>query len=260
MLFWLKKTLTLLVLPLPVALGLGSVGIVLLWTKRGQRLGRLLCSVAVVVLLLAANKGVALLLMQPLESQYAAIPEVADVNLLPAELQQCRAVAVLGGGHSISSGMSHVNQLSTASMGRIAEAVRIHRLLPNARFIVSGHATGPMTHARVLGAAAISLGVPANQVVYLDTARDTEDEAQQLAKTLGQDAVALVTSASHMPRAMRLCKTFGVRAVPCPAEFLVKPGADTGLALVSWDLGALERSSRALREHVGTLWLTLRGK
>jgi uncharacterized SAM-binding protein YcdF (DUF218 family) len=260
MLFWLKKTLTLLVLPLPVALAMGSVGAALLWTKRGHRLGRLLCTLSAVVLLLAANKGVALLLMRPLESHYSAIPEVTAVHQLPAELQQCRAVAVLGGGHSISPALSHLNQLSAASTSRIAEAVRLYRLLPNAKFIVSGHATGPMTHARVLGAAAISLGIPADKVVYLDTTRDTEDEAQQLAHILGDDAVALVTSASHMPRAIRLCKAVGIRAVPCPAEFLLRPGADTGLQLISWDLSALERSSRAIREHVGALWLTVRGK
>jgi hypothetical protein len=39
---------------------------------------------------------------------------------------------------------------------------------------------------------------------------------------------------------------------------MARPGADTGWQLVAWDLGALERSTKAIHERLGLLWVRLR--
>jgi uncharacterized SAM-binding protein YcdF (DUF218 family) len=262
MLFWPKKILTLFFLPLQFAIIAGVLGLILLHLRRRERLARILLTAAITALVLFSNKGVARALIGPLESRHPAAPEFSPNAPLPPDLAACRYVAILGGGHGESPALSRINQLSPAALARLAEGIRIFRQLPpDARFVVSGHAgEGNTTHARILAEAAISLGVPASRILQLDTPRDTHDEATALRALAGDSPVALVTSAWHMPRAMDLCNGAGLRAVPCPADFMLKPGADTGLELFLFDLGSLERSTKAIREYLGLLWSSARGQ
>jgi uncharacterized SAM-binding protein YcdF (DUF218 family) len=261
MLFWLKKTLTLPFLPLQFALMAGTIGLVLLfWTKR-QKTGRALVTAAVLALAFFSNKGVARFLIAPLESHSIAIPEASVRSELPAPVQACRTIVVLGGGHSDSPTLSHVNQLSSSALARLTEAVRLARLLPEAQVIVSGY-NGPkkLSHAQILAEAAISLGLAPERIVRLDTTRDTHDEALELSRRLGPEHFLLVTSAWHMPRSIALCEKAGLHPIAAPADFMLKPEADTGWDLMTWDLGALERSTKAIHERLGLLWSRLRGQ
>ena len=259
MLFWLKKALTLPFLPLYFSLFAGLIGTVLLWSKR-QKTGRVLVTAAVLTLVVFTNKGVALLLLAPLETQYAAIPEAQVARNLPVQVLACHTIVVLGGGHSDTTELSRVNQLSTSSLSRLTEAVRLARLLPDAKLIVSGY-NGPnhLSHAQILAEAALSLGVAPDRIVRLDTTRDTDDEARELAQRLKGEPFLLVTSAWHMPRAMALCEKVGSHPVAAPADFMLRPGADTGWSLLAWDIGALERCTKAIHERLGLLWARLRG-
>jgi uncharacterized SAM-binding protein YcdF (DUF218 family) len=260
MLFWLKKVITVPFLPLYFVLCTGLLGSLLLWTKR-QKLGRALVTASVLSLMIFANKGVALLLLAPLETRYAAIPEARATSDLPAPVTTCRTIMVLGGGHSDTTELSRVNQLSTAALSRLAEAVRLARLLPDAKLIVSGY-NGPdhPSHAQILAEAALSLGVAPERIIRLDKTRDTDDEAQELARLVGHEPFLLVTSAWHLPRAMALCKRAGLNPIAVPADFMLRPGTDTGWELVAWDLGALERSTKAIHERLGLLWARLRSR
>lgn len=261
MLFWLKKLLTLPFLPLYFTLIVGTAGVILLLCTKRQKLARVLVTIAVLALASFANKGVALLLIAPLENQYAAIPEARATADLPPSIIACRAVVVLGGGHSDSPGLSRVNQLSTSALARLTEGVRLARLLPDAKLIVSGY-NGPrqFSHAQILAEAAQSLGVANTRIIRFDQTRDTDDEAQELARQLGREPFLLVTSAWHMPRAMALCEKAGLHPIAAPADFMLRPGADTGWDLVAWDLGALERSTKAIHERLGLFWAHLRGR
>jgi uncharacterized SAM-binding protein YcdF (DUF218 family) len=261
MFFWPKKILTLLVLPLHFALIVGGIGAALLLLRRREKLARGLVCAAIAVLAISSNKGVAAWLIAPLESRYPAVPELRAGGPLPADLAACRAVVVLGGGHGESTMLSRVNQLSPFAVTRLAEAIRLLRMLPpETRLVVSGHAgENKTTHAQVLAEAAISLGVASERIVRLDTPRDTADEAAAIRAELGEVPFALVTSAWHLPRAMALCRGAGLRPVACPADFMLKPGADRGAGLLLFDLGSLERSTKAIRERVGLIWARLRG-
>jgi uncharacterized SAM-binding protein YcdF (DUF218 family) len=262
MFFWPKKIIALFFLPLHFALIAGTLGLILLHLRRRERLARLLLTASIAALVLFSNKGVASLLLGPLESRYPAIPESTTSAQLPPDLAACRYIVVLGGGHARSPSLSRVNQLSTASSSRLTEAIRIFRQLPpDARLVVSGHdGDENISHAQVLAEAAISLGVPADRIVRFDQTRDTHDEALALRALVGDAPVAVVTSAWHMPRTMNLCVGASVRAIPCPADFMLKPGADTGTDYLLFDIGALERSTKAIREYLGLLWTSLRGQ
>ncbi|MFT3782226.1 MAG: ElyC/SanA/YdcF family protein [Nibricoccus sp.] len=261
MLFWLKKAATIPFLPLPLTLMLAGVGTVLMFSKKRQKLARCLVALAFTTLLAFSNKGVARLLIAPLESQSVAIPEARTSEDLPSHVRACRTIVVLGGGHGESEGMSRINQLSSSALARLTEAVRLARLLPSAKLVVSGyvgHKT--ISHAQVLSEAAQSLGISPARIIRFDQTRDTHDEALAIAEQVGQEPFLLVTSAWHMPRSLALCKKIGLHPIAAPSDFMLHKDSDTGWALLAWDIGALERSTKAIHEYLGLLWTKLRGQ
>jgi uncharacterized SAM-binding protein YcdF (DUF218 family) len=133
---------------------------------------------------------------------------------------------------------------------------------PEATLLVSGPAAGSgATHASVLAAAAVSLGIDPRRIVQIDTARDTDDEVQEIKLRLGPNhPFALVTSAWHMPRAVALLRRAGLEPLPCPADFLSRSNADVRAADWLFDVSGLEHSTWAVYERLGTTWARWQGK
>jgi uncharacterized SAM-binding protein YcdF (DUF218 family) len=257
--FWLKKALSPLVLPLQLSLLAGVIGVYLLWRRRRERTGKLLVTLAMLVLVIASNKQAGRAFIAPLEQHYPALPDFADASQLPPRLAACRYVVVLGGGHGDVDELSSVNKLSTAAISRLAEGIRLWRLLPDAKLVTTGHGNpGRPDHSEILARAAVSLGVPRERILQVNQARDTEEEAVGLKHMLGDAPFVLVTSATHLPRAVALCKRQGLDPLPAPADFLIKSEAfqpgDLG-----WDISGLERTTRGVYERIGLLWSRLRG-
>lgn len=263
MLFWLKKAVSFWLMPLPLSVALMAAGLLLLRSIRWPRAGRRLLITGFLLLFVLSNKQVGQALLRPLESQYAAQPELSSGQPLPARLAACQAIVVLGGGHSDQAGLSALNQLSSSSLFRLAEGVRLARLLPDATLIVSGPRSvkNSPTHASVLAAAAVSLGIDPRRIVQIDTARDTDDEVQAVKQRLGDHTpFALVTSAWHMPRAMGLMRRAGLAPLPCPAGFISRANGETHASDWLFDLSGLEQSNWAIYERLGTAWAKLQGK
>jgi len=257
--FWLKKVVSFWLMPLPLCMALLLCGLLVVRRSGRQRLGRGLIAAAAVLLLLFSNNFVSIRLLRPLESRYPAIPELAAGLPLPPPLAGCRFIAVLGSGNSEMPGVSATGRLSESGLGRIVEAVRLMRVLPGAQLLVSGPGEpGHPSHAAVLAAAAESLGIEPSRITLIDSARDTEDESVAVAGIAGGARVALVTSAWHMPRAATLFRKAGVDFVPCPADYGSRGELRFGWSDLTWDTGSLERSTRAVHEWIGLIWLRLR--
>ncbi len=261
--FFLKKLVGYLLMPVPFATALILTGFALRLLKRAPRWRRGLVAAGAGWLVLMGNNGVANLLVRPLERQFPAVPELAAETPVPPALAACRLVVVLGSGHADSPALSANNQLSPNGLARLTEGVRLLRELPGARLAVSGPGRpGRPTHAEVLARAAVELGVARERIVLIDTARDTEDEAAAVKKIANGAPVALVTSAWHLPRAVALFRHVGVNTLPCPADFTAAPvpGGEGLWPYLTWDPSALQRSTWAMRERIGWLWVWLRGK
>jgi uncharacterized SAM-binding protein YcdF (DUF218 family) len=259
--FWLKKFFSPFLFPLQFALLAGVTGVVLAWSRRWPRTGRTLLTAAVLVLLVASNKWVSGRLIAPLESSYPAIGDFQLGQQLPPALAACQYVVVLGGGHDDSVIRPALSQLGTSARARLTEGVRLLRLLPAARLVVSGPGDfGGSPHARVLADAAVSLGVDRARIRLIDDAHDTEEEAARLREVLGNAPFALVTSAWHLPRAMALCTAQGLHAMPCPADFLYSTPAHWHRSDFTWDVPSLERTTAVVHEYLGRWWARLRGK
>ena len=250
--FFFKKIVTPLFYPLTLCLILATAGLFLLWFTRRQRSGRILVTAGFILLAVTSAGPVSDRILAPLERSFA-----------PFEASQERVpwVVVLGGGHTSDPILPVTSRISPESLNRLTEAIRIYRGLPGSKLILSGGAVfDPASEAEVFHQTARAIGIPERDLVLSDRARDTEEEARFIREMVGDDPLVLVTSASHMPRAVALFRKQGMNPIPAPAAHLVKrrPG------LVPEDFYpsamALLKAQTAVREHLGMTWLKLSGR
>jgi uncharacterized SAM-binding protein YcdF (DUF218 family) len=263
MFFWCKKVVGFWLMPLPFSIVLIVTGLLLLRFTRRRNLGRIMAVCGGVWLLACGNVGFGTWLVRGLEGQFPAQPVLTAESPPPPALARCHFVAVLGGGHCVQAGWSANQQLSASALARIVEGVRLVRQLPHAKLVVSGprdDREGGPTHAAILHEVAVALGVPDGSIIQIDTARDTEQEALALRGVVGGAPVALVTSAWHLPRAMALCRVQGLDVLACPTDYAARPPRLRPVDFLSWNLGGLERSTKAVYEYIGASWSRLRGR
>ncbi|MEY4489921.1 MAG: hypothetical protein RIQ79_2429 [Verrucomicrobiota bacterium] len=266
--FALKKIVGFLLMPLSLSLLLVCLGLLLLALRR-RRAAWLGFGLGLSVLLLTSNRAVSTLLCASLETRYAPAPLVLSAEI-PSVLNPCDYIVVLGSGHGDAKGLSAAQRLCDSARARLMEGLRLARLLPDTRLVVSGPRMSragtqiddnSQTHARVLADAAVELGFPRERILEIDTARDTAEETAAIAKLAGKHRIALVTSAWHLPRAMRLARHEGLNAVACPSDYLGRSEPEFPLvAWVSWDADSLNNSTRAWREYIGLAWTSITGK
>jgi uncharacterized SAM-binding protein YcdF (DUF218 family) len=263
MFFWLKKLIGYWIQPVSAILALLVVGVLLLRSNnpRRARIGRVLIMSATIALGLLSNKLISIALLRPLETKYAAIPDYPNRAAIPAKLRDCRYVVVLGAGNGNTPGLAALDELSTSARARITSAVRVLQLVPDAQLIVSGPADpGYPTHATVLERSAISLGVDPHRIERIEHARDTEEESLAVKQGVGSASVVVVTSAWHMPRAVALFRSAGLDPIPCPTDYGSQWDGRFHWRDLLWDFESLERSTCAIRERAGYIWISLRGK
>lgn len=239
-----------LLMPLPLLLGLLCVGLLLIGAGR-RRSGLGAAALALVLLLLASTAPVANRLLAPLEAEYAAKPELTQ----KADIE---AVVVLGGGWQPDTSRSITGKLSESSAIRLLEGVRLWRQRPELPLVVTGASrqANRLPVARGYARAAVALGVPGERLVVLDTPTDTGQEARAALEALGEGtALVLVTSASHMPRAMAHFRAAGLAPVAAPTHYLV--ATDSPSVLSDWVPSArhLRKTERVLYEAMGKLAL-----
>lgn len=263
-------------MPLPLGLGLLSLGILLVLLRRRGG-GWPFIALGWLVLLIASNRGISVALTSSLENTFPPVPAVAASDW-PEALRTASFVAILGSGHGDAAGLAAGQRLSPSARARLIEGVRIATALPDTWLVTTGPlgqsslagdttesteaARGSeshvISHARALADAAVELGFPRERIVEIDRPRDTAEEVAALRQLVGEERVALVTSAWHLPRAMRLGEAEGLAAFPCPADYLGSRDARIARsAWITWDVDSLANTTRAWREYLGKAWAAL---
>jgi uncharacterized SAM-binding protein YcdF (DUF218 family) len=111
------------------------------------------------------------------------------------------------------------SQISGESLVRLAETIRIYRKIPGSKIILSGGAVfEPCPEANTLFKVAQILNVHSSDTILDKDSRDTEEQVKRIRSIVGDDPFVLVTSASHMPRSIALCKKLGLAPIPAPAK------------------------------------------
>lgn len=249
MMFALKKTLGALLLPLPFTLLIIGIGLLLCWFSRWQKTAKGLISLGWLALLLLSLQPVADRLLQPLEAHYPTWHGTPHAS----------HIVVLGGGYTWNPQWAPGSNLLNNNLPRVTEAVRLWLANPGATLIFTGAAIqgNPVSAAQASAWVAESLGVPRHAIVVLDSPKDTHQEAIATAQYLGDKPFLLVSSASHLPRAMIYFQRQGLHPFPAPANQLA-----ISTPLNPWEHAIpapvwLQHSDRVVYERLGRLWQRL---
>ncbi|HEX2657598.1 MAG TPA: ElyC/SanA/YdcF family protein [Polyangia bacterium] len=248
---FLKKLISYCLQPFPLSLTLLILGATLLWFLSRQRLGRILVTVAVGLLLFISWEPTSHWILTPL-SQYPPLTQPA------VTAAGARWVVVLAGGYDPSPGLPPTSRLSGATLERLVEGIRIHRALPGSKLLMSGGMIpgheGEVAESEIMVQAAEVLGVPRAETAQENRSLDTRDEALFVRDLIGNDRFVLVTSIMHLPRSMKLFQKVGMAPIPAPAGY----GSDAISLAPSVSQVALVEAAQ--HEYFGTWWSRLRGQ
>lgn len=247
--FLLRRVAATVLMPLPLLLLLAAVGFVLWARGRRRRLGMALVGFSLVTLGVLSLPPVAQALVRNRERQYPTFPgDSVDY------------VVVLGSGHVSDTTVSVVSRLSGTAIYRLVEGVRIATAQPWATLVLSGYGgPDPRSNAEAYQDVAVSLGFPRERTFLEPRPRTTEEESAYLEPVLEGHPFALVTSASHIPRATALFRARGLDPIPAPTGFLSPrlPGLRAG-DLVPNE-GALTIARFWWYEVLSSAWARIRG-
>ena len=225
--------------PASLAAGLVVAGVLALVGLR--RLARLVVVLAIAQLLLLSLPPVSEALMASLQDQARAEAKTAAACCYDA-------IVVLGGGIGPAEPPNIPEPHLTDSADRIWHAARLYHRGLAPRIVVSGGGRGPMSEADAMRLFLTDLGVPSQAIVIEGASLNTIENIRYVRNLVKDGRVALVTSASHMPRALRLARIAGLNVAAFPTDW--GPPPEAAGSWKNWipSLGALSVSTIALME------------
>jgi uncharacterized SAM-binding protein YcdF (DUF218 family) len=235
-----KTVTSILVAPLAIAMLIAAAGLLIGNRPRGRRW--LLISAALLAYC-GSTSIVGDALLGPLEHQYAPLRFDHPVS---------QTILVLGSGYQPHDAVPITAALDKDGLVRLVEGVRLAHRDPSIRLIVSGGAA-PGDFVPALGYAELArdLGVESSRLVIVSSPQNTAEEARAIVKLLGHTPFVLVTSAYHMPRAIRQMMKAGASPIPAPTGQLT--GGAKAYGWRSWmpTSDGLGKCERALHEYLG---------
>jgi len=249
--FLAKKVISRFFFPVPLSLELLFLGLFLLWFTRRQRAGKTLVTCGALLVAALSNNFISTALISPLEHRYPQLV-VAPAG---AEAPSITYILVLGAFATDDPEVPVTSRISPHLLAHLMEAVLLQREIPGSKLILSGGNDPAEGMAKI----ARGVGVNAQDILRLAEPRDTEEESQQVVPLVGRQPFILVTSASHMPRAIGLFRKMGLQPIPAPTDYLAprhRPELDDFVP----DAYKLYRSQVAIYEYLGLAWECLRGR
>lgn len=260
MFIFLSKFLPLLIYPLGASVLLLALAWIL-WKHR--RAAKVLLIAAFLLIFLGGNRYLAFSLARSLEWRY--LPQ--------GELPQADAIIILGGATEPRNAPRPTVELNSAAdrlfygAALFHEGKSTHVLLSGGdiEFLSSSEQSPAQDASEVL----TMLGVPPENVTILGNSRNTHEESIEdcaWLKQNGYHTALLVTSATHMPRAMSLFQKQGCDVTPAPADFTVTqaawarlwhPNVEELLINLIPNYSNLSLLTKSLKEYIGmgVYWL-----
>lgn len=244
--FLLKKFISFFLEPVGLILTLLAVGIYYFYAKNENRAEKFFLA-SFFLLFLFAYPPFANYLVSGLEDQYVKYDYKKNVEY----------IHVLGNGHDTDPTQPISSQISDAGIKRVIEGIIIHNHTPNSKIIFTGYeGKTDISNAQMNARLARELNVSRSDILINPLPKDTKEEALFTKTVVGNQAFVLVTSASHMPRAMMLFESLGMHPVAAPTNFYK---TDFRGYLRAPDVHALYISTIAIHEYLGIVWAKLKG-
>lgn len=192
----------------------GLLILLLLFAIIGPKAIRRTC--AVIALTLVTIGSVAPLSSWLLQGRESSVPT-------PPLEKTPKYIVVLGNGHVSNLNLPLVSQFYYAALARITQSVVLARQFPTASLVFTGYGGGDSVASATKAAdLAMALGIPAARIFTFTQPRNTAEEAAAVAPLLAGHHNLLVTSASHLPRALVAFQSHGLDVLGYPSGHLVK--------------------------------------
>lgn len=258
---FLSKLLPLFVYPLGLSCLLIIVALVTLWRRPKWAATSLI--LALLILGLSGNAWVTTQWVRSLEQQYRPLMTVPQAD----------AIVVLGGAtHPWISPRPWVEVTEAGDRPLYGAQLYLQKKAP--LVILSGgripwhgkRAPESSDMAELVKA----MGVPATAIVEEPDSLNTRENAVNVKKILDQrkiNRILLVTSATHMPRSIKIFQKLGIDAIPAPTDFLIADAISSqdGLSVQARILdnipsaAYLDQTTAAIKEYIGYFIYWLRG-
>lgn len=248
--FILKKIVSTFLMPLPLAVLFILLGLFFLYKNKIGK-AKVTFAFSIVWLFVFSYSPFSNALLHSIESTYPTLHQAS---------KDVKYIYVLGGGHTTDDSQPITSQIYPVAVVRLNEGIRIYNQLEGkAKLIVSGYSglSDPHTHAVMQEKLALVLGVQKEHIILRPSPRDTQEEAVAAKKLCAKDKLILVTSASHMGRAMKFFKHEGLTPIPAPTNHLASTQHPNYTDIFSSD--ALVQSRIAVHELIGLLWQKIKG-
>ena len=243
--FVFKKIVSAFLLPIPIGLFLLLLAFFYLMFNSYKK-AKIFLFLGLAWFFIFSFQPFSIALLSPLENSHKALIETPKVNY----------ILVLGSGHKSDESLSITSQVKMVGINRLVEGIRHYKNLVNVKLIVSGYgATDENSHAFMQEKLAISLGVKQEDIIRLDTTKDTKEEAIETKKIVGNEALILVTSASHMKRSVLLFQKEGLNVIASPTNHLAYEDDSYSSYFSAKNLRNCEM---AIHEYLGLIYSYLR--
>jgi uncharacterized SAM-binding protein YcdF (DUF218 family) len=198
------------------------------------------------------------LLLQPIERSYPANPPLSQVD----------GIIVLGGGEDARASAYWGQMQFNEGGDRFAAGLSLARQFPDAQLLFTGGsgalrdvAGATVSEASIAGRFFLDQGIDPDRLLLEGRSRNTTENASLslvLANPSPDETWVLVTSAFHMPRAVRSFEAAGwTGLVAWPVDYRTSRFIDG----IGWDLTRnLQVLNTAIREQVGQLAHGLTGR
>ena len=252
--FLFKKIVSKFLFPYPLSILIILAGLSFLWLSPRHKLGKIVTTFGVMLLLLFSYEPLPKAMLQPLEYE--------NMPLLSVEqYQNVEWIVVLGDWNVRVDALPAVSRLSRISLARLAEGIRLYRMLPEGKILLSGGSDDiPEAVAVGMYNSALELGINPDDLVLEKDSKDTKDEALFIKEMLGDERFILVTSAAHMPRSLALFRKQGMDPIPSTTDFLIKDDGLQKSISIFPSTGYIDMAKEAVYEYLGIAWAKLRGQ
>ncbi|MCF7728050.1 YdcF family protein [Sulfitobacter sp. M22] len=233
-------------------------GIILALILQRRRMALYISSIALGFLIALSILPLGDLLLQPIERLYPANPDLDAVD----------GIIVLGGGEDARASAFWDQVQFNDGAERYTAALALARRFPEAHVLFTGgsgalrDAVGADTsEASIAERFFLAQGIATGRLLLESQSRNTTENARlslTLADPVPEETWVLVTSAFHMPRAMRSFEAAGWKGlVAWPVDYRTAGFGDR----IGWGLTQnLTVLNTAIREHVGQLAYHLSGR
>jgi uncharacterized SAM-binding protein YcdF (DUF218 family) len=256
MFFIISKLAGFLTTPTHVAVGLVTLGVILLWT-RWQRAGGRIVTAGAILLVALAFLPLAAILIAPLENRFP---------LPRGDIPAPAGIIVLGGSTDEHIEAARGQVTLTDAGERLTTGAALARRFPEARLVFTGgSASFVVSNVNEANSARrfwTELGVPQEHALYEDRSRNTYENAiftRDLVRPKTGETWLLVTSAMHMPRSMGIFRKAGFAVTAYPTDYRTfgdardwSPSLDASRAMRNLDT--------AVHEWLGLVGYWLTGK